>query len=89
MLLTLLHLVHWKTANCVKLCAVHNRQFIVLCEDVTINGADTDTYTGPVSAQTLQMTPDRRHTVVENLERPSKLRITAWAHRPSTCILTT
>lgn len=50
---------------------------------------DMDTYTGPVSAQALQLTPDRGHTVIENLEGTSKLGITAWTHGPTAHALPT
>lgn len=50
---------------------------------------DTDTHTGPVSAQALQLTPDRGHAVVENLERASELCIAAGSHRPAAHTLPT
>ena len=49
--------------------------------------AAVDTYAWPVSAQALQVGPDRGHAVVENLERTSKLGIAAGTHQPTTCTL--
>lgn len=40
------------------------------------------TYTGPLSAQPLQLSPDRGHAVVENLQRACKLCVTAGACGP-------